>query len=64
MVGWCKEPPPKGNRTWERILSANIVCAMNDLIHYLRYIPCFEIDDVPKLWKKTVAILAEVPMVG
>ena len=36
-VGWGKEPPRYR------------LCAMNDLVHYLRYIPCVERVDVRSL---------------
>ena len=40
---------------------------MNDLIHYVRYIPCAENVDVPGkdiVSEKVAGVLAEVPMLG
>ena len=45
-----KEPPLRGNLMRERVLfGKNSLCPMINLVHYLRYIPCVEIVDVPSM---------------
>ena len=50
-VGWGNEPPLKGNKSYagKNHFGNYRLCAMGDLFHYLRHIPCVETVDVPSL---------------